>query len=408
MLTPEMVRRTGEGEGYGGHWVDQLLMHASKIDGLELGVAAACPRMQDISFKERNVSFFVISQPRRFHTFDIRTRDLRRCAAIIDEFKPDIIHIHGSEHFYGMVKAAGHTDAKMLVSIQGLLGSFSRAAHFFGALSLVEIASSLRILELPVRLGLLWKYYYAKKGARREARILASADGYLGRTTWDRAHVTGFNRSAGYYHVGEILRPDFYERRWALGKCDRHTLIYTNAGHPCRGTENLLRAMALLREEFPDISLRLAGTVSTRSGYGRFVRRKINELDLGDRVEFLGYLDAGTMVRELLRSHAFVITSYIENSPNSLAEAMLLGMPCIGSYVGGIPDMLQDHGSGLLYPVDDVPLLADKMRRIFVDDEMATGLGENASRVAHERHDPELVINQLMAAYKKAALGFPL
>lgn len=401
-----MVRQAGGSEGYGGHWVAQLLTYASKIDGLELGVAAACPGMQDVSFKEGNVSFFVISQPRRFHAFDMRMQDLRKCAAIVEEFKPDIIHVHGSEHFYGMVKAAGHTDTKMLVSIQGLLSSFSQAAHFFGTLSLVDISKSLRMLELPVRLGLLWKYYYAKKGARREARILAAADGYLGRTSWDRTHATGFNRYAGYYHVGEILRPVFYERRWVLGKCNRHTLIYTNAGQPMRGTENLLRAIALLREEFPDISLRLAGTVSTRSGYGRFLRRKINELDLGGRIEFLGYLDASTMVRELLRSHAFVITSYIENSPNSLAEAMLLGMPCIGSYVGGIPDMLQDGDFGLLYPVDDVPLLADKMRKIFMDDELATGLGENASHVAHVRHDPELVINQLMAAYKKAAPGF--
>ena len=396
-----MVRRAGQGnEGYGGHWIAQLLTHVSRTDGLELGVVTACPGMQEICFEVGNVGFFVIAQPKRYHAFNMRKKDLKRCSAIIKEFKPDIIHVHGSERFYGMVKVVGLTDIKMLVSIQGLLGSFSQAHHFFGALSPVEIARSIRMLEFPARLGLLWQYYYAKKGARREAKILAAADGYLGRTSWDQAHVTGFNRNAGYYHVGEILRPIFYEARWVLDQCSRHSLIYTNAGHPNRGTENLLGAMSLLREEFPDISLRLAGTVSTRSGYGRFIRRKINELGLEGRVEFLGYLDDIAMVRELLRSHAFVIASYIENSPNSLAEAMLVGMPCIASYVGGIPDMVQEGVSGLLYPVDDVPMLADRIRKIFMDDELAIRLGESACHTAQLRHEPELVVSQLIAAYK--------
>ena len=70
------------------------------------------------------------------------------------------------------------------------------------------------------------------------------------------------------------------------------------------------------------------------------------------------------MARELTRSHAFVISSYIENSPNSLAEAMLVGMPCVASFVGGIPSMVDDGRTGLLYPVDDVALLAAQIRQV--------------------------------------------
>ena len=79
----------------------------------------------------------------------------------------------------------------------------------------------------------------------------------------------------------------------------------------------------------------------------------------------MGYLDGDAMVRELLRTHVFAITSYIENSANSLAEAMMVGMPCIASFVGGLPSMIHDNDTGLLYPVEDVPLLANKIRRIF-------------------------------------------
>lgn len=331
----------------------------------------------------------------------MRSADLDKCADIMDQFKPDIIHIHGSERFYGMFKSLGLTETPVIISIQGLLGSFSKAHIFFGALSFREIIESCRLIELPVRLGLLWQFLDARRGAIREAKILASADGFLGRTAWDHAHTRVYNPNAFYCHVGELLRPAFDRIRWSLENCDRHTLIYTNAGHPNRGTENLLAAMALLRDEFPDIKLRLAGTVSTRNGYGRFVRRRIKSLGLSDCVEFLGYIDDETMARELTRAHVFTITSYIENSPNSLAEAMQVGLPCVASFTGGIPGMMQDGESGLLTPVGDIPVLADNIRRIFRDDELAVKLGRGASTAAAVRHNPETVVGQLMAAYNR-------
>lgn len=402
--TPEMVRRAGQDNGaQGGHWVAQLSRHVSERNEIELGVATAFPGLREISFKEEGVDYFVIPQPPRFHAFGMRAVDLEKCAAVIEEFNPDLIHIHGSERFFGMVKATGKTHVPTLISIQGLLGSFSMARYFFGALSPVEILKSIRLIELPFRLGLVWQYIYAKRGAWREAKILSAVEGFLGRTEWDRAHVRAHNPNATYFHVGEILRPSFYDNdnQWSLENCERHTLIYTNAGHPARGTENLLAAVALLRSEFPDIRLRLAGRMSTRSGYGRFIRRRVSKLGLDDKVDFLGHIDEGRMTRELLRSHAFVITSYIENSANSLAEAMLVGMPCVASFVGGVPSMVRDGDTGLLYPVDDVPLLASKIRSIMLNDELALRLGKNARIVAHERHDPSTVVEQLVTAYKK-------
>ncbi len=399
--TLEMYRHAGQvNVRHGGHWVAQLSRHLLGTKDIELGIAVAYPDLPESEFEYENVHYFIVQQPHRFHAFDMRTADIKKCLAIIEKFQPDIIHIHGSERFYGMIRASGKTTIPTCLSIQGLLGSFSLARHFFGSLSLRDIFRSLRLIELPFRLGLAWQFLYARKGARREAKILAGVDGFLGRTEWDRAHVKQYHQAALYFPVGEILRPVFYESRWDLTKCDRHTVIYTNAGHPNRGTENLLAAIAFLRTEFPAIRLRLAGIVSARSGYGRFIRRRIRDLKLDDRVDFLGYLDDQAMVCELLRTHVFAITSYNENSPNSLAEAMLVGMPCVASYVGGIPSMVRDNETGLLYPVDDVPLLAEKIRQIFVDGELANRLASNARDAAHQRHEPARVVGQLTAAYR--------
>ena len=288
----------------------------------------------------------------------------------------------------------------MLVSIQGLLEPYSKSRNFFGAMSAIDILSSTRLLEIPFRTGLLWQYAYLNAGARRERAILKAADGFLGRTTWDRAHTTFCNTAAQYFYVDEIMRKPFYESFWQIGNCERYTLLYTNAGQPRRGTEDVLLAVSLLKQEFPCVKLRLAGTLTSRSGYGRFLRNRIKTLDLENNVELLGYLDAESMSRELLRANVFVLSSYIENSPNSLAEAMLMGMPCIASSVGGIPDMIEDGRSGLLVPASDAPLLAFRIRQVFRDEETAVRLGKSARVRASERHDPVSVTKQLMSAYE--------
>lgn len=397
--TPIMAQRAGKGIGGGGHWISQLLARLVGRDDLHIGVVTAYPELQETHFIEDGIEYFVIPQPKRYPVFAERAIDYQKCAAIIEQFKPDLIHVHGSERFFGMLKASGHTQVPMVVSIQGLLEPYSTVRHFFGALSGMNILKSIRLIELPVRLGLIWQFWDILKGARRERRILAAANAMLGRTEWDREHTRVVNPTAPYYGVGEIMRPAFYAERWKLYDCDRLSLIYTNAGDPRRGTENLLAAIALLKVEFPAIKLRLGGLVSQRSGYGRFIRNQIRALQLEDQVEFLGYLDDAAMVKELKRAHVFAITSYIENSPNSLAEAMLVGMPCVASYVGGIPDMIYDKETGLLYPVEDVPLLANKIRTLFLNDELATRLGHQAALVARERHDPDAIVNQLLKAY---------
>ena len=106
------------------------------------------------------------------------------------------------------------------------------------------------------------------------------------------------------------------------------------------------------------------------------------------------------MLNAYLKAHVFVCPSSIENSPNSLGEAQILGVPSIGSYVGGSPDMIAHNESGLLYRFEEYEMLAYHIMDIFNNDEKAKHLSKNSSIEASKRHDKKVNSERLIAIYK--------
>lgn len=112
---------------------------------------------------------------------------------------------------------------------------------------------------------------------------------------------------------------------------------------------------------------------------------------------FTGFLSEEQMCRRYLRSNVFVYPSTIENSPNSLGEAQLLGMPCISSYVGGVPDMMagQEHW---LYRFEEVEMLVARVCEIFAMG--AAWDGSELRQPALRRHDGAANAKALCDIYK--------
>ena len=105
------------------------------------------------------------------------------------------------------------------------------------------------------------------------------------------------------------------------------------------------------------------------------------------------------MCERMLRSHVFVSASSIENSPNTLGEAMLLGVPCVSSDVGGAKTMLVHEQDGLLYQADAPYMLAHNIHRIFRDRALAEKFSQNAKAHAGVTHDQEKNLRAVLGAY---------
>jgi len=210
------------------------------------------------------------------------------------------------------------------------------------------------------------------------------------------------------------MRESFYKHEWDISCIQRHSVFTTQASYPIKGLHILLKAVALLKRDYPDIKVFAAGpsllgtTFKDRlraTGYSLYIKRLIMNLGLEDNMIFTGMLDAEGIVSRLKNSHVFVVPSAVENSPNALAEAMLLGVPCIGSYTGGIPDMLENGRCGILYPYLEEAMLAEYIRRIFQSDELALRFSQAGRDSAHKRHDRCRIAETMVDIYK-VVVGF--
>ena len=175
----------------------------------------------------------------------------------------------------------------------------------------------------------------------------------------------------------------------------------------------MLEAMPKILESFPDAMLYVAGNDIIHhgsfsenmkmSGYGRYLLGLIKKEHIGDHVVMLGMLDEEQMVQQMLSSNVFVCPSVIENSPNSLSEAMLLGTPCVAANVGGIPDLMVGDQDGIIYESGNIDALADAVTEIFAKKEVSKLYSISAKKHAYVTHDPEVNFRRMLEIYKEIA-----
>lgn len=319
-----------------------------------------------------------------------------------NDVNPDVVHIHGTEcsHGYAYMSACGCDN--VVISIQGLTSAYY---YYYYGMTKNDIYRNLTFRDI-IRGSILSGQKQFKQRAAYEIEMIKNAKHIIGRTSWDKARVWAINPNAEYHFCNETLRSDFYDgSRWIYNKCDKHSIFLSQAGYPIKGLHQVLKAMPFILRHYPDTSIRIAGADITKSstlseklrlsGYGRYIKRLINKNALEDKVTFTGSLNGEQMKQEYLRTNVFVCPSTIENSPNSLGEAQILGTPCIASYVGGIPDMMKENEENL-YRFEEVEMLAEKVCRVFADAEKQVDMHV----IAAERHSSKLNCGILLSIYK--------
>ena len=319
---------------------------------------------------------------------------------IIERVSPDIIHMHGTEEFMGLISPFVQ-HIPVVYSIQGLLTSIEK--KFFSGLTHEEITKNEQTIKRMITHSSIDnEFRYFGYRSKREIEYLTNAKYVFGRTFWDKNITKLFNPNRQYFIINEILRKEFYNNQWDKQEFGETFRIVStmSPGQPYKGYETLIAAAEYLQKYakckfewhvigyYPD----------TR--WVKLSEKILNMRSAKNNIIFHGQLDSADMLDILLKSDLYCHVSHIENSPNSVCEAMLLGLPIIASFAGGTSSLLDDRKEGVLVQDGDPYVLAGTILEMKDNFDLAKDMARKARVRAIERHKPENVCNELLTAYK--------
>ena len=409
MTFPEVEELIGQKSEYACTWVRALADQIRHREDIQLAIASVSNSNRVEKFEVDEITFYFLPNKKKVTRTGGGAAARTAWEEIISDFNPDVIHIHGSESMvpYELIKMK--PQAPLFLTLQGILSNYYK--DYTAGIDEEDIRRTKTLRDIVRRSGILGDKVKAKRKSVYEQEMIRGVQFLGGRTTWDKVSSHAINPDAEYLFAPEMIRPEFYDSdRWDISKIERHRIFMHQGFKPIKGFHFMLDAMAILRKKYPDVQLYMSGTNIMKnstlkdkmmeSGYVRFLFERIQTLGLEDNIHFTGVLDAKQIVDEFKHSHVMVLPSAIENSPNSLCEAQLVGIPCVASFVGGVPEMHRDGIDGFLYAYNEPLMLAEYIARIFESDELAERFSKSEYEWVRERQGQKFVVEKTIENYR--------
>ena len=392
-------------EVFGG-WMDSLFEDLNKNKELNFAIVTVYDGEQLLKYNDRDTYYYLIPCQNRLK---YSKKLFPYWKQIFNEFEPDVVHIHGTEFPIGLTCIDACPNYKYVASIQGLVSNYSKV--YYANIPMKDIIKNITIRDVIKHDTIIDAKCKFEHRGDYEIETLRKCNYIIGRTNWDFSNAYAITKTNKYLKCNESLREAFYSNNWNIKNISRHTIFVSQCSYPIKGFHFVLEAISILKNDFADIKVVVAGTNILEcenmkqkfkmTGYAKYLKKLIKKYDLSNNLIFTGLLNEKQMVDNLLKANVFVQASSIENSPNSLGEAMLLGVPCVASNVGGTSDMLIDKEEGFLYPYTEPAMLAYYISKVFNDDELASKIGKNAKAHALITHDRKTNTDNMLKIYRR-------
>ncbi len=159
----------------------------------------------------------------------------------------------------------------------------------------------------------------------------------------------------------------------------------------------LLKAFAHFFKEYPEYDLYIYGDAvgNGTEGYVESINESIDKLKCKNKIHIL---PGQENIHNLVKDYAmFVSSSDYEGMSNSMLEAMAIGLPtiCTDCPAGGARAVIRDHENGILVPVGDVQAMADAMKEVAANPDLAEKLSENGVKIRDDL-SVDKIVNQWM------------
>lgn len=391
----------------GTSWIEAMEGRVSALPDVQLGLAFYWQVDEPGHFDLEGTRYYTLPRKGKSKVSRLLARmrhqiedgaDVPHYLRVIEDFQPDLIMFFGSESPYGLVQA--HTDVPCVVWIQGILSTITPV--WYRNISESEVRKYSSWKDRLNYTGFADDLITMEKMAARERKILAATRHIIGRTTWDRRVAGILAPEARYYSCNDLIRQDFLEAPYvAHPEPEVPSLLTIVRGNIYKGVETIFEIMQLLKPRLSGkIRWRIAG-LSETDRLSQILIKRYGQSPESLNISLMGSVNAAQLVDLLKETDIFVHPSHIDNSPNSVCEAMLLGKPVVSTYAGGIPDLLKSGKEGLLVQDGDAYAMAAAILEMLEDWDWALDMGKAGRARALLRHDPDQNIEALMDIYQQ-------
>lgn len=372
----------------GGSWLYAAYEGSLNDSNIELHIiTSADVDTVKKSCKDGNTFYILPGGGARFINVNSES-NRQQIKALIDTIKPDIAVLWGTESHLAYLAVQALDGIPTAVYMQGVIKSIYE--HYYDGMPTKYRNATIRDLIDSVNPHSTINEFKNQVGIERA--ILESADAVIVENDWCEDICKSINPKLKVFRNKLPIRDVFFQSKWSLEKMEPYS-IFTNAGgYPIKGHHILLKALSIVKKQYPNFKCYIPGellstynSVKRRTGYTKMLEDLIIEGNLQENIIYTGTLTSEQMVDHLCSCNVYVMPSVMENHSSSLIEAMIVGVPCVSSLVGGVADLVKHGDNALLYNSTDAENLAGCIIRILGNTTLAKRLGSSAESISESR-----------------------
>ncbi len=397
------------GKPGGGAWMSALLSDFEDMHKHQLVVATTASVSKAVKVtNEAGTIFYALPDTPPICYNENRPGNIAAWKELLANEKPDMIQIWGTEFTHGLCALRIANSIPSVIYMQGYLMSIAR--HYMAGMTHSEARKSITLRDVLKQDSIEQQQRKYYKSTAKEKEMLELAGAIICENDWCENSIKAIVPGVKVYRCPLSVNRVFLEKQWSIERSEKYSVICTASGYPLKGLHMVLRAIALLKDSYPDIKLYVPGLkmvsdgslqwLLRKRGYTNYIERLIQKLNIEKHIVWLGQLTQEQLAEQYAKTRVFVLSSSIENHSSSLKEAMMVGTPSIASAVGGVPEYVQHGENGFLYRFEEYEIMAGYIDKLFADDALARHMSA-ASRIEMKKlHEGNDILGRTLEIYR--------
>jgi L-malate glycosyltransferase len=376
-------------QGSSGGWIQSEYEYLDKSNLQMFFLCSLSSIKKSVILKKKNEigSVYCISSPTINYGLRPPKSFEKKIREIINEIKPDIIHIWGTETYISNIVSKHDNSIPKVLFIQGLLGVHKRyLGGYFSRKDNVRYFKGISYLGIFKQT--IKNYLFARQSEIEKDTIIRSRN-IIVDNDFSRAYCKSLNSEIMCYNRTLIPSLLFKSFRWELKNISKHTIFTVYGSSAEKGLHNLLHAVSIVKRKYNDVRVIIPGDYdlnkdgkinpNSKKTYQRVLLNMIDDLRLSSNVIFIGKQDTYGMASFLIKSHIFVNPSCMEVHALSLREALFVGIPSISSLSGSVCELISHGQNGFVYRYEEYETLAYYIEKLFNDIPLSENFSINGS-----------------------------